>query len=68
MQTPPGERHEPKRGGSHGDLLCHRHKEVQTATRLEHVGKQHRVQASLQKVPQDSRETGTAPQLASQIS
>lgn len=35
-------------GGSHGDLLCHRHKEVQTATGLEHMGKQHRVQASLQ--------------------
>ncbi|OWK09389.1 hypothetical protein Celaphus_00005946 [Cervus elaphus hippelaphus] len=23
-------------GGSHGDLVCHRHKEVRTVTRLEH--------------------------------
>lgn len=42
-------------GGSHGDLLCHRHKEVQTATGLEHMGKQHRVQASLQRVPGQQR-------------
>ena len=41
-----------------GTFSVNRHKEVWTATRLEHMGKQHGVQASLQRVPRTAEKPG----------
>lgn len=58
VQTLPGGRQEPERGSVLCGLSLSHAQGDSTAAELEHMGNQHRVQASFQKVPRTAEKLG----------